>query len=148
MDLPIKTVRIENEIRLSAPIETVFRALTTEQGDWYPHTYGGDRVKSIVWEDRVGGFCYEDWGDGAGVVYSQIAYYDPPHALCLRGWLGGGIAIENWVRFEADGDETVMKSSMVCFGEISEEMEQGIRSHGDLSLYEKELRAHVEPAGR
>src|SRR5687767_11190254 len=44
----IRTVRIESEMRLKAPADAVFRAATTEQQAWYPHNYGGERLKKIV----------------------------------------------------------------------------------------------------
>ena len=140
----VRCVRIESEIKLAASPEKVFAAMTTEQDRWYPYNYGGERLKRIVWEEKVGGLCYEDWGDGMGKLYGVVTYYDPPKAACLQGHLGGGISLEQWVRVEPDGDGSILKGSTVCFGEISDEQEQGIRSHGDLSATETFLREYVE----
>lgn len=42
-----------------------------------PHTYGEDRVKVVVLEERVGGQVYEDWGDGTGHFYGTVLNWDP-----------------------------------------------------------------------
>src|SRR5262245_17544295 len=60
----VRTVRIETELRFAATPERVFRALTEQTLEWFPHTYGEDRVLRLVIEPRVGGAHYEDWGDG------------------------------------------------------------------------------------
>lgn len=139
-----KAVRIENEIRVKAPIQRVWAAATTEQLEWYPHTYGRDRVKGLVFQERVGGQVYEDWGDDSGKLYGVIGYYDPPNAFSMLGTLGGGISIEQWTVLEADGEETVMKGTTVCFGEITDEMEEQIQIHGNLKNYEEQFKAYVE----
>lgn len=140
----IRTLRIESEMKLRAPAEVVFRAATTEQQAWYPHTYGGEKVKKIVFEERVGGHLYEDWGDGLGVLYGTVTYFDPPKTFCTRGHLRGGVLLEEWMHLEEDEDQTLVKHSTLCFGEISDEAEQAIRFHGDLSRYEEALRNYVE----
>lgn len=137
--MTVRAVRIENEIAIEAPPERVFAALTTEQGAWYPHNYGGDRLKEIVFETKVGGRCFEDWGDDAGILYGTVTYYDPPHAACIRGHLQGAVNLESWLRVEADGSGSILKQSMTCFGEITDEDEVQIRRHGDLSAYHDEL---------
>ena len=139
-----RVVRIENEIRLRAPIDRVFAAMTTEQAAWYPYNYGGDRLEAIVFEQRVGGSCYEDWGDGRGTVYGTITYFDPPAAYCMRGHLRGGVSLEHWYTFTADGDATVLSQSLTAFGPISEDDAEGIRTHGDLTRVEPQLRAYLE----
>ncbi len=144
MDKPYRVIEVENEIRLRAPRERVFAALTTEQDKWYPHNYGGERLKSIVFETRVGGACYEDWGNGAGKLYGVVTWYDPPSVVSMLSHLGGSIDIEHSFGCTTDGDETILKQKMVAYGAISDEAAEGIRSHGDLKATEAELRAYVE----
>jgi uncharacterized protein YndB with AHSA1/START domain len=143
-----RMIRLEAEIRLKASPERVFKAWTQEQRDWYPYTYGGDKVRSIVSEPRVGGSCYEDWGDGAGHLYSTVTHYDPPNVIITRGWLQPAIILEQSAQFLVEGDETVVKTSTVTFGPISDEMAEGIRTHGDMTLFEDKLRAWVERGER
>jgi DNA-binding transcriptional ArsR family regulator len=143
-DIPARAVQIVNEIRIKASPETIWDAMTTEQREWYPHNYGQDRLKEIVFERRVGGRVYEDWGDGAGTLYSTVNYYDPCRAYCTRGHLKGGITLEQWATLTPDGDETVLSYEMTAFGPITDEMAEGIRFHGDLSRYEDALRDYCE----
>lgn len=144
MSAKARAVRIENEMRVKAPLEKVWAASTTEQLEWYPHTYGQDRVKGLVFEGRVGGQVYEDWGEGCGHLYGVITHYDPPNTFSTHGQLGGGISLTQTLAFEKDGDEVVVKGTTVTFGEISDEMEEQIRFHGDLSKYEDAFKAYVE----
>jgi DNA-binding transcriptional ArsR family regulator/uncharacterized protein YndB with AHSA1/START domain len=139
-----RAVRIENEMRVKASIEKVWAASTTEQLAWYPHTYGEDRVKGLVFEGRVGGQVFEDWGNGCGHLYGVITHYDPPKAYSTHGQLGGGISLTQTLSFEEEGDVVVVKGTTVTFGEISDEMEEQIRFHGDLSKYEEAFKAYVE----
>ncbi|HUR49883.1 MAG TPA: hypothetical protein VMY88_10220 [Acidimicrobiales bacterium] len=140
----VRTVKIESEFVVHAPAEKVFAAFCHEQHEWYPHTYGGERVRAIVLEPRVGGQVFEDWGDGAGHLYGTVSHYDPPASLSIRSRLADGILLEHHTKFVADGDSTLIKDRMVAFGEITDEMAQGIQHHGDLAKYEDRLRSWVE----
>jgi hypothetical protein len=91
---------------------------------------------------------YEDWGDGAGVLYNTIIHLDPPKVLGVRGNLRPAITLEQWVVLVPEGDATVIQHSTVAFGPITDEMAEGIRSHGDMSLFEDRLRAWVERGER
>lgn len=142
-----RAVHLESELRFNAAPQRVFDALTKESLDWYPHTYGGERVKAIVVEPRVGGAYFEDWGAGAGKWYGTVTWWDPPRRFSYLGHLGGGTSLEQTYELEADGDATVLKQSLVAFGPISEDAADGISFHGDLKRYEDPLRAHVEDAG-
>jgi uncharacterized protein YndB with AHSA1/START domain len=138
-----RTVRIETELRLRAPAQRVFEALTTRTG-WFPATYGEERVRSIVLEPRVGGAHYEDWGDGRGHLYGHITAYDPPFALATRGRLDMGTILDTEYALEEDGPETVLKVSKVAVGPISEAQAAGISRYGDLRNFEAALRRFVE----
>jgi len=139
-----RKVEIVSEIWIEAPVERVWKAVCDEQPQWYPHSYGRDRLKRIVTEPRVGGTMYEDWGDGAGHLYSHITHWDPPTTLGTRGALRGGIVLEHWYTFAEDDGGTVLTQTTITFGAIDDDMETGIRSHGDLSRFESSLRAWVE----
>jgi DNA-binding transcriptional ArsR family regulator/uncharacterized protein YndB with AHSA1/START domain len=144
MDTPYRVIEIHNQIRLRAPRERVFAALTTEQAKWYPYNYGGERLKDIVFEPRVGGQVYEDWGDGTGKLYGTVTWYDPPKLISMTSHLGGSVNIEGSFGLEQDGDHTVLTQKMVAYGAITDEGAEGIRSHGDIKATEAQLRAYVE----
>jgi DNA-binding transcriptional ArsR family regulator/uncharacterized protein YndB with AHSA1/START domain len=141
-----RTVRIQTELRLRAPAQRVFEALTTRTG-WFPATYGEDRVREIVLEPRVGGAYYEDWGDGRGHLYGHITEYDPPLGLAYRGRLHPGSILDTEYALEEAGKETILKVSKVAVGPMTEEEARGIHKYGDIKNFEDALRAAVERDG-
>jgi len=144
MDKEFRTVRLEHEMRFDAPRERVFAALVDEQQKWFPYSYGQDRLKGIVFEKRVGGQTYEDWGDGAGIYYATVVYWDPPQAVATRGFLKDGITLEQWQMLETDGEATILKASTLAVGPISDEEAEGIRVHGHMKNFEDALHAWIE----
>jgi uncharacterized protein YndB with AHSA1/START domain/DNA-binding transcriptional ArsR family regulator len=142
----VRILRLEAELRFRAPPERVFRAMSDpdEIARWFPATYGGDRVQRIVLEGRVGGLQYEDWGDGRGHLYGQVTDWDPPHRFGVRSRLHPGTIMDTTVTVAADGDGSVLRSSRVIVGPISEDEAAAIVHHGDLRLFEDAIRAVVE----
>lgn len=141
-----RVVRLESELRFRAPPERVFRALTDpdEVVRWFPHTYGENRVKRIVFEPRVGGMQYEDWGDGRGYLYGQVTEWDPPWRYAVRSRLHPGTVMDTLAILEPTTDGALLRSSRVIVGPITPEEEQGIRHHGDLARFADAIRSVVE----
>jgi DNA-binding transcriptional ArsR family regulator len=144
MDDQVRTVRIEAELRFKTTPDRLFKAFTDETLEWFPHTYGEDRVQGIVVEPRVGGAHYEDWGDGMGYLYGYVTVYDRPHQLSTRGRIMPGTVLDSTYSFEPNGDETVLKMSKVAVGPMTEEEANSIRTFGDVSRFEDAIRALVE----
>jgi DNA-binding transcriptional ArsR family regulator len=139
-----RTVRIETELRFRTTPERLFRALTDESQEWYPHTYGGDRVQQIVLEPRVGGAHYEDWGGGLGHLYGQVTVFDAPYRFSIRGRITPGTILDSDYVLEQDGDATVLRASKVAVGPMTDEEAGAIEKYGDLALFEEPLRRLVE----
>jgi DNA-binding transcriptional ArsR family regulator len=142
----VRTVRIECELRFRATQQRVFDVLTQEVSRWFPHSYGGDRVRAIVMEREVGGRYYEDWGDGAGHLYGHVTAIDAPHRLTLRGRIMPGTILDTSYEIEADGDGCVFRMSKVAVGPMTEEEAASVVTHGDLTRFEDALRAVIEGA--
>ena len=142
----VKVLRIENEMRFEAKPERVFRALTDpdEVLRWFPYTYGEERVKRVVLEPRVGGAQYEDWGDGAGHFYGTVLEWDPPRRYAVHSRLHAGTIMDTTTTVEPTDSGSVLRSSRVIVGPITDEQERGIRFHGDLARFEDAIRAVVE----
>ncbi len=140
----VRTVRIECELRFRATPQRVFEALTTQSLQWFPHTYGGDRVRAVVVEPFVGGRHYEDWGGGAGHLYGHVTAIDAPHGYSTRGRIMPGTILDTSYKFEADGDATVLRMSKVAVGPMSAEEAASVGTHGDLSRFADALRAVIE----
>jgi uncharacterized protein YndB with AHSA1/START domain len=140
----IRTVRIETQLRFTTTPERVFTALTEETLEWFPLTYGEDRVKAIIVEPRVGGAHFEDWGDGMGHRYGHVTVYDRPHRLSTRGRVMPGTILDTQYEMQADGTETVLTMSKVAVGPMSEDEAASIQTYGDISRFEDPLRRLVE----
>jgi DNA-binding transcriptional ArsR family regulator/uncharacterized protein YndB with AHSA1/START domain len=142
----VRILRIENEMRFAAPPERVFAALTDadETLKWFPHTYGEERVQRIVFEPRVGGAHYEDWGDGRGHYYGQVIEWDPPRHYAVRSRLHAGTVMDTAATIEAVDGGSVLRTSRVVVGPIDDEQERGIRYYGDFARFEDAIRQVVE----
>lgn len=137
----IRTVRLEAELRFAATPERVFQVLTQETLKWFPLTYGAERTQAVVFEPRVGGLVYEDWGDGAGHLYGEVTAYDPPRSCSMRTRLMPGSIMDTTYALTQDGADTVVAVSRVAVGPFTDDEMAGIRTHGDMARFEEAIRA-------
>jgi DNA-binding transcriptional ArsR family regulator len=132
----VRTVRLACELRIGASAQRTFEVMTGRSLDWFPHTYGGDRVRAVVLEPRVGGRHYEDWGGDQGHLYGQVTLFDPPRAWATRGRLAPGVLLDTEYELtEEPGPVTVVRIIKVAVGPISDEEAEGISRFGDLRNY-------------
>ena len=93
-----------------APAEA-FELFTTRVSSWWPtrtHSYGGDKVKEVVFEPFVGGSLYEVTDEGRA-QWGRITAWEPPHRLAMEWVLvkcGDGNGTEVEVRFTPEGPGT------------------------------------------
>jgi Activator of Hsp90 ATPase homolog 1-like protein len=55
-------------------------------GAWWPvqpYSAGGERVRQVTFERRVGGRVYETWGDGTTVDWGEVLVWDPPAGFTI-----------------------------------------------------------------
>jgi uncharacterized protein YndB with AHSA1/START domain len=138
-----RIVRIEAELPLAAAPEEVFRLLTTGLGEWWPHLSREDA--KVVAEPKVGGRIYEDWGDGAGMLYGFYAVFEPPYravTMGSTGFQGNAYNSRNTDTVEATEEGAVYKKTLLMWGMISEEVEEMFRN-GTGHLLEV-LKQHAE----
>lgn len=81
--------RVEFEITIAATPERVWRAFVAETSRWWLKDFyaGGEAARGFIVEPRLGGRLYEDWGDGAGVLWYTVIGLLPPQSLELAGHL-------------------------------------------------------------
>jgi len=139
-----RTVRIATELRFHASPERVFRAITEETLEWFPHSYGEDRTRAVVVEPFVGGRHFEDWGSGAGYLYGHVTSYDPPNGYSTRGRVMSGTILDTSYELTADGDDTVLAMTKTAVGPMTEEEAESINTYGDIGRFEGALRAVIE----
>lgn len=142
-----RLVKIEMEMRINAPRERVFAALTTEYDNWWPHRYKADSTCFV--EPRVGGAVGEAFKNGGGAHHGRIVYYDPPHKIA---WSGMGSMSRGSVGYttdtlEEDGQGTIYQRVMTLWGAVPPEVEQMFRE-GSRQLMEQALVGYIERGER
>ena len=148
---PIRTVRLSFELRIKGSARRTFEVMTQQSLEWFPHTYGGERTRSVVVEPRVGGLHYEDWGDSAGHLYGQVTVYDPPTRWATRGRLSGGSILDTDYQLAEEEDSVVVRVTKVAVGPFTDEEVAGINEFGDIRPYasaiERLAAGSILPAG-
>ena len=76
-------VQIEMELHIHAPVSKVFKAITSEYGNWWPHRYKAD--STCYCEAEIGGKMGESFSNGGGAIYGEIVYFDEPNKLITTG---------------------------------------------------------------
>ena len=139
---------IEAEIRIEAPVNAVWEALTTGVGAWWPHRFEDDG-STVRLEPWVGGRFYETSGDGEeGGLYAHVTYLERGHMLRTSGPMGlrgAGLYVKTY-RLEPDGDGTIVRTHAEMLGRFDEETLAGYRS-GNNAVVEA-LKAYVESVPR
>lgn len=75
---------IERSVVVTWDQHTAFTRFTTGFADWWPtstHSIGGDRVKRVVFEQRVGGRIYEEHKDGRRYQWGVVTEWDAPRRV-------------------------------------------------------------------
>ena len=132
---PIRTVRLAFELRINASAARTFEVMTQQVHRWFPHSFGGDRLRRVVLEPRVGGQHYEDWGDGRGHLYGEVTVYDPPVRWATRGRLMAGTIMDTDYQLTEGPGAVVVRVTKVAVGPMTDEDAAGIGEHGDLRGY-------------
>lgn len=129
-----RTVRLEFELTIAAPVQRVFEVMTARSLEWSPYTYGEERTKAVILEPFVGGRHYEDWGDGAGHLYGWVTGWDSPRFWSTRGRVSAGTIMdtEYSITDAGDGAGVVVHVSKVVVGPLTDEEADGIRMFGDI----------------
>jgi uncharacterized protein YndB with AHSA1/START domain len=116
---PVEPVR--KSVRVPLPIDAAFRLFVDDIDRWWPdevhsraaHGQYGDgvTVRRVVFEPRVGGRVYEITSDGVEGSWADVTTFEPPSGFVLA-WKPNDRAeppTEVEVRFEADGDGTIVR---------------------------------------
>jgi uncharacterized protein YndB with AHSA1/START domain len=141
-------IRLDLEFPIAAPRERVWQALVAETGRWWRKDfYMGNAVQPIVFEARPGGRLYEDWGQGAGLLWYSVLCIEPPSSLDLVGHLtpafGGPATSMLHLALKDTGAHTVLQLSDSVFGRVSEDSAARLREGWQL-LYGEGFKPYVE----
>jgi DNA-binding transcriptional ArsR family regulator len=143
MDSSFRHVRIEQEMRIEAPIERVFDAITKELGNWWPHRYKPD--SEVFYESEIGGKLGERFKNGGGAIYGEVVYFDPPNKVITSGAssLNKGTQGFNVEKLEAIEGGTIYRKELHLWGDVPAEVEQ-MFTEGVKALMEQALKGYVE----
>jgi DNA-binding transcriptional ArsR family regulator len=144
----IGVVHVELEIRIAAPPERVWQALTAEIGRWWPQDfYAGANAKDFILEARLGGRMYEDWGIEAGALWYLVTEIDPPRSLGLSGHMpaafGGPATSLVRIVLQPDGEATLFQLADSEFRRPTETSRASLEE-GWRALFEKAFKTYVE----
>lgn len=125
-DIDALTLKIEQEIRVKAPIDVTFASLLEELGPSSIRPDGTPMNMKI--EPVPGGRWYRDLGDGNGHYWATVQSIKRPTLLEFCGPLFMSQPVANNViyRLSEDGGETVIKFVHSAFGLIQEDHRKGV----------------------
>ena len=142
-EMPIRTMSVEQEITMAAPVGRVFRAFTEELDRWWsPRLY--DDPSKVTLEAKVGGALYEEQ-DGKTALWAIVRCLEPNAKLVLDGPLGISTPVAGVTTFDfaENAGKTTVKLSHRAIGEITEEQIAGY-GRGWTQLIQKDLPNWVE----
>ncbi len=127
-DLDALSVKIEQEIRVKAPIDATFAALLEQLGPSFEKLDGVPMPFKL--EAWPGGRWFRDLGNGDGHCWATVQAIKRPTLLEFSGPLMMSYPVANNVQYrlsEQDG-ETLIKFCHAGFGPIPEEQKKGMVS--------------------
>jgi uncharacterized protein YndB with AHSA1/START domain len=96
---------IRKTVLVDFPPEQAFDLFTRRIAKWWPvqtHSYGGDEVTDVVFEQTVGGRLYEVTGKGEQ-DWGRVLELDPPNRFLLEWLIGEASGTEVEVTFAPEG---------------------------------------------
>lgn len=82
----VRAVETTVEVAIDAPRERVWEALTSRASDWWHKDYyTGAAPRGFVFEAKLGGRVYEDWGEGEGAVWYTVVGLKRGESLSMEG---------------------------------------------------------------
>jgi uncharacterized protein YndB with AHSA1/START domain len=136
------------EVRIEAPPQRVWRALVAETAKWWPAGFfARPEAKAMVFEARLGGRQYEDWGDGQGLLWAEVVGIKENELLLTAGELfpeyGGPARLLTTYTLKADGEGTILRLRDCAFGAVGEKLAKSLEA-GWKTLIADSLKPYVE----
>ncbi len=120
VSVPQRSLVIEKEISISAPLEVAFAALLEELGP-ANESHDGTPMPMVL-EAQPGGRWWRDLGHNSGHLWGVVQVIKPPNLLEIYGPLFMSYPCMNHVQYRLTVDGTLTKLKLVHrgFGEISQ----------------------------
>lgn len=140
--------RVEMEIPIAAAPKRVWQALVGETSDWWNKDFlTSPSAQGFVIEPKLGGKAYEDWGQGAGLIWYTVIGVEAPRLLMMQGLLtaafGGPANTILELRLRSAGKRTVLQLSDTVYGNVGEGKRDQTREGWSI-LFEGGLKQHLE----
>jgi hypothetical protein len=137
-------LRVEQEIRVKAPIDVTFAALLEQIGPSNERPDG--TLLAMKLEPWPGGRWFRDLGEGNGHFWATVQAINKPTLLELSGPLFMSYPVANNVqyRLSEEGGETVIKFCHAAFGLVQEAHRKTVTTGWNF-IHEK-VRARAERA--
>src|ERR1051326_1122936 len=149
--VPLRTMHIVQEVTITAPRATAWKALTQDITAWWgpPYAVEADRMKDIQLEVKPGGRFFEDHGDGGGHIWAFMTGVEPEGYIQFTGPMG--MATCALARFsdtleDTAGGATRVRLTHDAMGDIPDAAIEGYTG-GWKDLHER-LQAYVERGER
>jgi uncharacterized protein YndB with AHSA1/START domain len=138
---PLEPVR--KSVRVGLDVAETFRLFVDDIDRWWPverhsraaHEQYGDgvTVRRLVFEAREGGRLYEITSEGVEGSWAEVLAYEPPDRIVLA-WKPNDRReppTEVEVRFEADGEGTVVNLEHRGWERLGERAQEARRGYGE-----------------
>jgi DNA-binding transcriptional ArsR family regulator/uncharacterized protein YndB with AHSA1/START domain len=114
------------ELVVDAEQDHVFDTLL-RVGDWWPHRFRAE--SSVVLDPRPGGAFREDFGNGNGAMYGEVAFVERPKTFSITGPMGiSGAVSAVWTMTLAPLDDDPSRTKVTLthrgYGDIDDETAQ------------------------
>jgi uncharacterized protein YndB with AHSA1/START domain len=140
------------EIVIEAPRERVWRALVDQTTDWWHKDFFTRPAEGFYLQPRLGGWMYEDWGNGNGLMWGMVTGVHAPEMLQVVGDLNSDFGgphrgIMDWTLAPVEGrpKATVLRFRHGLFGNVSAKTRDSLDS-GWRMLFEQCLKPFAETA--
>lgn len=145
---PAGVIQVELAIPIAAPIDRVWRALTTQVELWWPRDFFASANPAVMrFDATLGGRLYEDDGNGGGVTWYTVIAMAPGESIDMAGHLtpayGGPAQTILRLALRRDGDATILDLTDGVFGNVGERTAAGNEA-GWRALFEVGFKGFVE----
>ena len=125
---------IVRSVSVSWDPAAAFERFTAQFASWWPtasHSIGGDQVKRVIFECRVGGRIIEELKDGRRFLWGQLTAWDPPRRVAFT-WhpsMEESDAQDVEVRFQPEGTGTLVTLTSSGWERLGEKARRARRGY-------------------
>lgn len=92
--LPLRRPPVRQSTVVRSDAAHTFDVFVATIGAWWPvvpFSAGGERVRDVTFEQRLGGRVYETWDDGTTADWGTVLAWDPPRRFAMTWHVTGAV---------------------------------------------------------